>query len=52
MFFLSLQEKEDQNKLRAGQPIRLFHKEIEAYMVAEGLFDDEVTEDGKYPQKG
>lgn len=26
--------------------MRLFHKELEAYMVAEGLFDDEVTEDG------
>lgn len=34
-------------KLRAGQPIRLFHKEIEAYLVAEGLFGDEVIEDGK-----
>ena len=27
--------------------IRLFHKELEAYMVAEGLFDEEVTEDGR-----
>lgn len=26
--------------------IRLFHKELEAFVVAEGLFDDEVTEDG------
>ncbi len=26
--------------------IRLFHKELEAYLVAEGLFDDEITEDG------
>lgn len=40
------QEKEDSVKLRAGQPIRLFHKEIEAYLVAEGLFDDDITEDG------
>nr|KAG5712192.1 hypothetical protein BaRGS_014542 [Batillaria attramentaria] len=29
-----------------GSVIRLFHKELEAYMVAEGLFDEEVTEDG------
>ena len=28
--------------------IRLFHKELEAYLVAEGLFDDSVTEDGKF----
>ena len=33
---------------QAGVPIRLFHKEIEAYLVAEGLFEDEVTEDGKF----
>ena len=30
--------------------IRLFHKELEAYLVAEGLFDDSVTEDGRYQQ--
>ena len=34
--------------LQGGSIIRLFHKELEAYMVAEGLFDDEVTEDGTY----
>lgn len=28
--------------------MRFFHKEIEAYLVAEGLFDDQVTEDGKF----
>ena len=28
--------------------IRLFHKELEAYLVAEGLFDDSVTEDGRF----
>ena len=33
---------------QGGSAIRLFHKEMEAYMVAEGLFDDEVTEDGKF----
>ncbi|WAR13356.1 ITPR1-like protein, partial [Mya arenaria] len=31
--------------VRGGSIIRLFHKELEAYMVAEGLFEDEVTED-------
>ncbi|KAH3824458.1 hypothetical protein DPMN_126294 [Dreissena polymorpha] len=31
--------------VRGGSVIRLFHKELEAYMVAEGLFDDEVAED-------
>lgn len=31
---------------QGGSVVRLFHKELEAYMVAEGLFDDEVTEDG------
>ena len=28
--------------------IRMFHKELEAYIVAEGLFDDDITEDGKH----
>lgn len=32
--------------LQGGSVIRLFHKELEAFVVAEGLFDDEVTEDG------
>lgn len=32
--------------IQGGSVVRLFHKELEAYMVAEGLFDDEVTEDG------
>ena len=32
--------------LQGGSVIRLFHKELEAYLVAEGLFDDEITEDG------
>ncbi|VDI71716.1 Hypothetical predicted protein [Mytilus galloprovincialis] len=31
--------------VRGGSCIRLFHKELEAYLVAEGLFDEEVTED-------
>lgn len=33
--------------LQGGSVIRLFHKELEAYLVAEGLFEDCVTEDGK-----
>lgn len=33
---------------QGGSVMRLFHKELEAYLVAEGLFDDCVTEDGKY----
>ncbi len=28
--------------------IRFYHKEMEAYLVAEGLFDDELTEEGEY----
>jgi len=32
--------------LQGGCVLRLFHKELEAYLVAEGLFDDEITEDG------
>ena len=31
---------------QGGSVIRLFHKELEAYLVAEGLFDDVITEDG------
>uniref|UniRef100_A0A1I8IHP6 RYDR_ITPR domain-containing protein n=1 Tax=Macrostomum lignano TaxID=282301 RepID=A0A1I8IHP6_9PLAT len=30
---------------RGGQFVQLFHKELEAYVVAEGLFDQDVTED-------
>ena len=37
--------------LQGGSVIRLFHKELEAYLVAEGLFDDEITEDGINKQK-
>ncbi len=32
---------------KAGVPLRLFHKEVEGYMVCEGLFEDEVTEEGR-----
>ena len=32
--------------LQAGDIVRFYHKEMEAYMVAEGLFDDVLTEDG------
>ncbi|XP_064638655.1 inositol 1,4,5-trisphosphate receptor type 3-like isoform X2 [Lineus longissimus] len=35
----------DDLRLKAGVPVRFFHKEIEAYLVAEGLFDDAVTEE-------
>ena len=28
--------------------MRLFHKDLEAYLVAEGLFDDQLTEGGWY----
>ncbi|XP_064599288.1 inositol 1,4,5-trisphosphate receptor type 1-like [Liolophura sinensis] len=42
----SYRETSDQEKfVRGGSVIRLFHKELEAYLVAEGLFDDVVTED-------
>lgn len=33
--------------IQGGSVIRLFHKELEAYLVAEGLFDEVVTEDGE-----
>ncbi|XP_055891550.1 inositol 1,4,5-trisphosphate receptor type 1-like isoform X4 [Biomphalaria glabrata] len=36
--------------IKGGSVIRLFHKELEAYLVAEGLFDDEVTEDAEIVQ--
>lgn len=36
----------DQSKfVRGGSVIRLFHKELEAYLVAEGLFEESITED-------
>lgn len=34
-------------KFKGGSVIRLFHKELEAYLVAEGLFDEIITENGK-----
>nr|KAG5699258.1 hypothetical protein BaRGS_000460 [Batillaria attramentaria] len=37
---------DDGTKIRVGDPLRFYHKEMEAYLVAEGLFDDELTEDG------
>lgn len=37
----------DETKLQFGDIIRFYHKEMEAYLVAEGLFDDETCEDGK-----
>ncbi len=33
--------------LQVGDLVRFYHKEMEAYLVAEGLFDDELTEDGE-----
>ncbi|KAL5004999.1 hypothetical protein ScPMuIL_018455, partial [Solemya velum] len=36
---------DDENKIKVGDAIRFYHKEMEAYMVAEGLFDDVLTED-------
>ena len=38
----------DHLKLKFGDLIRFYHKEMEAYLVAEGLFDDEICEDGKF----
>ncbi|KAK6195492.1 hypothetical protein SNE40_000911 [Patella caerulea] len=36
---------DDHKKIKDGDVIRFFHKEMEAYLVAEGLFDDKVVED-------
>nr|XP_019924346.2 inositol 1,4,5-trisphosphate receptor type 1 isoform X2 [Crassostrea gigas] len=41
--YRALQEQD--RFVRGGSVIRLFHKELEAYLVAEGLFEDCVTED-------
>lgn len=38
---------EDMDRVKVGDIIRFYHKEMEAYLVAEGLFDDELLEDGK-----
>ncbi|XP_074650375.1 inositol 1,4,5-trisphosphate-gated calcium channel ITPR3-like [Tubulanus polymorphus] len=35
----------EQEFLRGGSVIRLFHRELEAYLVTEGLFDDAVLQD-------
>lgn len=35
----------EENIVRGGSMVRLFHKELEAYVVAEGLFNDVITED-------
>ncbi|XP_053404110.1 inositol 1,4,5-trisphosphate receptor type 2-like isoform X2 [Mercenaria mercenaria] len=36
---------DDEKKVKVGDIVRFYHKEMEAYLVAEGLFDDELTED-------
>ncbi|XP_060553969.1 inositol 1,4,5-trisphosphate receptor type 2-like [Ruditapes philippinarum] len=36
---------DDNKKVKIGNIVRFYHKEMEAYLVAEGLFDFEVTED-------
>ncbi|XP_029657301.1 inositol 1,4,5-trisphosphate receptor-like, partial [Octopus sinensis] len=38
------EDLEDNRFVRGGSVIRLFHKELEAYLVAEGLFDEIITE--------
>uniref|UniRef100_A0A1I8GHA8 Inositol 1,4,5-trisphosphate receptor n=1 Tax=Macrostomum lignano TaxID=282301 RepID=A0A1I8GHA8_9PLAT len=39
-------ETEDEaNKIRAGQPVRFFHTELEAYLVCEGTFNEPEVED-------
>ena len=34
------------SKLLAGSTVRFFHKELEAYMTAEGPFNEEASKDG------
>ncbi|XP_035825085.1 inositol 1,4,5-trisphosphate receptor type 3 isoform X3 [Aplysia californica] len=43
----SYRDKHDEQDrfVRGGCAVRLFHKELEAYLVAEGLFDEAVIED-------
>ncbi|KAL4219957.1 hypothetical protein ACF0H5_020368 [Mactra antiquata] len=36
---------DDDKKVKVADIVRFYHKEMEAYLVAEGLFDDELTED-------
>ncbi|XP_023930445.1 inositol 1,4,5-trisphosphate receptor type 3 [Lingula anatina] len=36
---------ENEDRLLPGAPIQLFHKDIEAYLVAEGSFDEALVED-------
>lgn len=37
----------DEMKLQFGDIIWFYYKEMEVYLVVEGLFDDEICEDGK-----
>ncbi|XP_052783710.1 inositol 1,4,5-trisphosphate receptor type 1-like isoform X3 [Mya arenaria] len=36
---------DDEKKVKVGDMVAFYHKEMEAYLVAEGLFDDVLTED-------
>ncbi|ESO83880.1 hypothetical protein LOTGIDRAFT_236387 [Lottia gigantea] len=38
-------EPDDKSKVKVSDILRFYHKEMEAYLVAEGLFDDEIVED-------
>ena len=43
---------DDKEYVKAGDVVRFFHKEMEAYLVAEGLFNEpELLEDGKCRQQ-
>ena len=43
---------DDKENVKAGDVVRFFHKEMEAYLVAEGLFNEpELLEDGKWLQQ-
>ena len=38
---------EDGEKVKVGDIIRFYHKEMEAYLVAEGLFNEDLVENGE-----
>ena len=37
--------------LQGGSTVRIFHKDVEAYLVAEGMYGEPISEEGQFLQR-